>query len=426
MERALETMHGSHWHTHHVLNGQLFGGSSANLTFGKKNSPKSGQLLFIFEQLFPQPFSFKSNKLREAPSSAHFSFLQLASLQRLISLPIFTFSSSGHQRAWTTFQERYTETLATAGPHWCNESLGQSVCGLVYLPMSRGSLSRPPAPMTAKLDRGWRWWRSPATPRNPRRPWPCWWLWWWCAGCCCSCNGAMGPRGRELSPADVKRRAASLERRRIDDHSTSGSSLNKRHSSSPTWFSTSCHGNTINAHVSNSAPKQFHLSVSADFDRFAFVPWVVQVHHTRKRQVFPVSIGPELNFVSLCFVEPIKSYLEIQSMRKTPPKALEDNPGGRIHWTGLASRRDSSDRRAKPQNLPLSFTEKTSKTLRHWRNAWFSLASFWGGVDHTPAIPRKHSVRKSYFNNNLPLLLANAMLSALLLFIKKNRASRNK
>ena len=30
------------------------------------------------------------------------------------------------------------------------------------------------------------------------------------------------------------------------------------------------------------------------------------MHHTRKRQVFPVSIGPELNFVSLCFVNQSK------------------------------------------------------------------------------------------------------------------------
>jgi len=57
---------------------------------------------------------------------------------------------------------------------------------------------------------------------------------------------------------------------------------------------------------------------------------------------------------------------------------------------GLVSLRDSKESRANPQNLPLSLTEKTKSTLRHWRNAWFNLASFCGGVDHTPKIISSH------------------------------------
>jgi len=67
-----------------------------------------------------------------------------------------------------------------------------------------------------------------------------WWYWcWWC--CCCSCRGAIGPRDRALTPEadDPTRRADSFERRNTEDHSTSESSANRRHSSSPTWFSTS-------------------------------------------------------------------------------------------------------------------------------------------------------------------------------------------
>ena len=161
------------------------------------------------------------------------------------------------------------------------------------------------------------------------------------------------------------------------------------------------------------------------------------MHHTRKRQVFPVSIGPELNFVSLCFVEPIKSYLEIQSMRKTPPKALgqdyilslrlwrtiQAEGSTERDWrrvvtrvTDAQSRRTcrfpSPRRRAKhcdtggmPGSVWLHFEEASTTLLQFRVNT---------------------QLEKSYFNNNLPLLLANAMLSALLLFIKKNRASRNK
>lgn len=70
-----------------------------------------------------------------------------------------------------------------------------------------------------------------------------------------------------------------------------------------------------------------------------------------------------MKFIPISYT--VSLYFEIQSIWNTPPNALDDNPGGRIHWTGLASLRDSMERRAKPQNLPLSFTEKTSKTLRH-------------------------------------------------------------
>lgn len=61
-----------------------------------------------------------------------------------------------------------------------------------------------------------------------------------------------------------------------------------------------------------------------------------------------------------------------------------------------------------PANFPLSLTEKIKSTLRDSLNAWFNLASFCGGVDHTP------------------FALDNVTFSALLLLITKKRASRNK
>lgn len=106
----------------------------------------------------------------------------------------------------------------------------------LYLPKSstwpplRRPMDENPLP-----PRWFRWLRSrwnppPPLPLAPRRLPP---------GCCCSWIGAIGPRGRSPPFDSWTRRAESLERRRTLDHSTSESSPKRRHSSSPTWFSTS-------------------------------------------------------------------------------------------------------------------------------------------------------------------------------------------
>ena len=50
------------------------------------------------------------------------------------------------------------------------------------------------------------------------------------------------------------------------------------------------------------------------------------------------------------------TFLHIQSILKTPPRALADKPGGKSQGTGGPSLRDSDASRANPQNLPDSLT----------------------------------------------------------------------
>ena len=57
------------------------------------------------------------------------------------------------------------------------------------------------------------------------------------------------------------------------------------------------------------------------------------------------------------------TFLQIQSILNTPPRALADNPGGSIQGTLGTSRRDSVANLANPQNFPDSLTENTSKTF---------------------------------------------------------------
>ena len=99
---------------------------------------------------------------------------------------------------------------------------------------------------------------------------------------------------------------------------------------------------------------------------------------------------------------------QIQSIFKTPPRALALKPGGNTQETCGTSCLDSVESLAKPLNLPDSFTEKINNTFRDSSNALFSRLSLVGGVLHTP------------------FALDNVTFSALLLLTRKNLASRNK
>ncbi len=138
----------------------------------------------------------------------------------------------------------------------------------VYLPMSWLSLmpERPePNPPRFRF-----------LSRNPRRPPPppppccccCWCCCWCCCCCCCSCNGAIGPRGR-TPPLD-----SLLPGIDQNKHSSIDVVLNLIE------MSPICVGFV----------REWNLSITTDFHRFALVPWIVKMHHSSKWQVFPIKI----------------------------------------------------------------------------------------------------------------------------------------